>query len=268
MKNSKSFRDNVRRKAILALLSVSLLTAFQSADETSRKDPAPATGRTAASGTAEEKQKASVAAMMESIARQRASIERQTGESHADGFFTLAPPQHLSEQHFSETTRPPDCAPLSDSDVNALVGHAAKTEGLDPDLIRSVMKQESAFRPCAVSPKGARGLMQLMPATASELNVADPFDPASNVNGGAKFLKQLLDRYKGDVALALGAYNAGPANVDAANGIPKIPETINYVNQILGVLSNLNSAPGAGQQPTLPYDGLNLSQQMMNTLSH
>jgi soluble lytic murein transglycosylase-like protein len=96
-----------------------------------------------------------------------------------------------------------------------------------------VIKQESGFRPCAVSPVGAQGLMQLMPDTADQLRVADAFDPAQNVNGGAAYLKQLLTKYKGDIKLTLGAYNAGPKRTDDAGGVPNIPETQNYVASIL-----------------------------------
>lgn len=124
-----------------------------------------------------------------------------------------------------------------------MVGEAASKEGLSADLLRSVMKQESGFRPCAVSSKGAMGLMQLMPATAGQLGVQNPFDPVSNVDGGAKLLKQLLGRYGGDVPMALGAYNAGPAKVDAAGGVPAIPETMDYVWKILGMGGNLPPKP-------------------------
>lgn len=112
---------------------------------------------------------------------------------------------------------------------------AAKQEDVDKDTLRAVMQQESAFRPCSVSPKGAMGLMQLMPATASQFGVSDPFDNERNVEAGATFLKQLLVRYGGDLTLALGAYNAGPAKVDASGGVPDIPETQNYIKQILPV---------------------------------
>ena len=101
------------------------------------------------------------------------------------------------------------------------------------DLVNAVIDRESGARPCAVSVKGAQGLMQLMPAVASELGVKDAFDPKQNVDGGTKLLKQLLTKYNGDVGLALGAYNAGSARVDREGGIPKIPETINYVSDIL-----------------------------------
>jgi soluble lytic murein transglycosylase-like protein len=126
-----------------------------------------------------------------------------------------------------------DCEPLPPSEVDSLVGEAAKRQDLDETMLRGVIQQESAFRPCAVSAKGAMGLMQLMPATASDLGVPDPFDPADNLNGGARFLKELLMRYGGDLSMALGAYNAGPSKVDAAAGLPAIPETQDYVRRIL-----------------------------------
>jgi soluble lytic murein transglycosylase-like protein len=271
MNNSKRFGINPRPKALLALMTFGLSLALHSADKPSPEIPASTNGQAEAAVSTADKQRASVAAMADSLARQRASIQRQVAGVQGDGFFTSAPPRP-----FSEVSPGPGCPPLSDSEVSALVGHAAKKEGLDPDLIRSVIRQESAFQPCAVSAKGALGLMQLMPDTASQLKVVNPFDPSSNVNAGARLLKQLLDRYKGDVALALGAYNAGPANVDAAKGVPNIPETVNYVNQILRVLSDGNSAhssdqPGIWRSPLSPngsFDGLNLGHEMINVLNH
>jgi soluble lytic murein transglycosylase-like protein len=105
--------------------------------------------------------------------------------------------------------------------------------GLDPDLVRAVIRQESGFQPCAVSAKGAAGLMQLMPATLAELEVQDAFDPEQNIDAGIRLLRRLLDRYNGDLALALAAYNAGPMRVDGANGVPPIPETRQYVSDLL-----------------------------------
>jgi len=102
--------------------------------------------------------------------------------------------------------------------------------------LRAVIAKESSFRPCAVSSAGAMGLMQLMPGTASDLNVANPFDPEENVFAGSRFLRYLLNRYNGDTALALGAYNAGPTRVDRNKKVPDIPETQAYVSGILGML--------------------------------
>src|SRR5581483_940451 len=117
-----------------------------------------------------------------------------------------------------------------------LIEEAARRENLKPDLLRGIIRQESGARPCAVSAKGAEGLMQLMPATSAEFGVSDPFDPKQNIQAGAKFLKQLLTRYSGDVTKALAAYNAGSARVDQADGVPAIRETMHYVSSILGSL--------------------------------
>jgi soluble lytic murein transglycosylase-like protein len=129
-----------------------------------------------------------------------------------------------------------DCDPLPDADLNPLIATAATKEGVKAELIRAVMKQESGFKPCAISAKGAEGLMQLMPATAEEFHIADPFDPEQNVSAGAKLLKQLLTKYAGDLKLALSAYNAGSGRVDETGGVPDIAETQGYVS---GIMNNL-----------------------------
>jgi len=184
------------------------------------------------------------AAMQESLAKQRASIEQQTGNA-GGGFFLLPRAASLGGVTGAVAPAPiipigmpqvAECDPLPAPEVESLVGETSEREGVSPDLLRSVMKQESAFRPCAVSSKGAMGLMQLMPATAEQMGIVDPFDPISNLDGGARFLKQLLTRYGGDVPKALGAYNAGPAKVDATGAVPAIPETVDYVRQILAAL--------------------------------
>ena len=128
------------------------------------------------------------------------------------------------------------CDPLPDIELTPLIQQAAQQEGLDANLLRAVAQQESGFRSCAVSQKGAMGLMQLMPATAQELGVHDPFDPAESLLSGARLLKQLLARFGGDTSLALGAYNAGPERVEESGGVPQIPETLNYVQRILSRL--------------------------------
>jgi soluble lytic murein transglycosylase-like protein len=117
-----------------------------------------------------------------------------------------------------------------------MIDVAARRESVDPTLVREVARQESGFRPCAVSPKGAEGLMQLMPATQVQLQVQNPFSAQESLEAGSKLLKQLLDRYHGDLPQALSAYNAGPGPVDRAGDVPPIPETQNYVSSILNRL--------------------------------
>lgn len=127
----------------------------------------------------------------------------------------------------------PDCLRLSDTAMDTLVQRGAQANLLSPRLLREVIRRESDSVPCAVSRAGAMGLMQLMPETADSLGIADPFDPAQNIAGGGRYLRALLDRYGGDLELALGAYNAGPGRVDRAGGIPLFPETQDYVSSIM-----------------------------------
>lgn len=115
-----------------------------------------------------------------------------------------------------------------------IIHEAARTYDLDPVLLAAVMRIESNFDPFAVSPKGACGLLQLIPATARRFGVGDVFDPAENVHGGARYLQWLMARYDGDTRLALAAYNAGENAVDRYGGIPPYRETQNYVRKVLG----------------------------------
>ena len=128
---------------------------------------------------------------------------------------------------------PPECQPLVWGEVQQRFAEEEKRNGLPRGLLGAVAMQESALSPCAVSRAGAQGLMQLMPSTASGLGVADTFDPWRNLAAGGDLLRQLLMRYGGDLRLALGAYNAGPARVDAYGGIPPFVETQNYVQDVL-----------------------------------
>jgi len=131
---------------------------------------------------------------------------------------------------------------FTQQEIDAAIDQSARQHDVDPTLVRAVIKVESNFNPNAVSPKGAMGLMQLMPQTARELNVSNPFDPQQNVDAGVRHLKHLMENYGGDVKLTLAAYNAGAGAVARSAGVPNFPETRNYVNRI----SNLYyGGPGA-----------------------
>ena len=120
----------------------------------------------------------------------------------------------------------------SQEDIDASIVMAAARHNVDPNLVRAVVKVESNFNSNAVSRKGAMGLMQLMPTTARQLNVKNPFDPEQNVDAGVRHLKQLLENYNGDVNLTLAAYNAGAGAVARSAGVPHFAETQNYVRRI------------------------------------
>jgi soluble lytic murein transglycosylase-like protein len=124
------------------------------------------------------------------------------------------------------------------------INQAAHNNGIDPNLLASLVQQESGGNPNAVSPKGAAGLTQLMPGTASDLGVTDPFDVEQNLEGGAKYLAQMLSQFGGDVSLALAGYNAGPGSVASAGGIPNNGETPQYVNNVLANYMSI-SPPGS-----------------------
>ena len=117
--------------------------------------------------------------------------------------------------------------------LSEIVRDASDKNLVDENLIRSVIRQESGTNPRAISPKGARGLMQLMPATARNLGIADPFDARENVNGGVKYLRELMAQFDFDLAKALAAYNAGPESVVRFHGVPPYPETRAYVRKII-----------------------------------
>ena len=181
-------------------------------------------------------------AMAPSLAQQRASVRVQASAAAktstgipAATFFTEAPPTGLGLLA--------ECDPVPAEQLNGMITGAAQKEGVSFEVIKAVIEEESAARPCAISYRGAEGLMQLMPATAEQFNVQDPFDPKENIGAGTKLLKLLLDKYDNNLALALSAYNAGSGRVDQEGGIPPIPETLNYVADILQKLRPAEDKP-------------------------
>lgn len=134
-------------------------------------------------------------------------------------------------------------------DLGSLIKQAAKRHGLEPDLLAAVISVESGYRSDAVSPRGAQGLMQLMPATARDLAVTDPFDPRQNIEGGARYLRQLLDTHDGAYWKALAAYNAGGGRVKQYKGLPPYRETIQYVKLVLHRYQHPEDPPTGQLQP-------------------
>jgi soluble lytic murein transglycosylase-like protein len=155
-----------------------------------------------------------------------------------DNNFIDVPTAEISEMIASEESAPvlavaPELQDKKQFNLNEVVSAASGKHRIDPDFITSVIRAESRFNPRAVSPKGAQGLMQLMPGTASQLGVRDAFDPFANVDAGTQYLRDLLVKYDGDIARALAAYNAGPARVAQFQGVPPYRETRAYVTEII-----------------------------------
>jgi soluble lytic murein transglycosylase-like protein len=172
-----------------------------------------------------------------SIARQRQSLRTQEESVARQRTAAGQPPRTLPAVRFVESaeqgSRPFECEPTSPMVLETAIHNAAQTYGVASALIQAVIRQESGGYPCAVSDKGAMGLMQLMPDTAADMGAIEPFDVSQNVAAGTRLLAELMQRYKGDLNRVLGAYNAGTSAVDRAGGTPPFPETINYVHSIV-----------------------------------
>jgi hypothetical protein len=143
----------------------------------------------------------------------------------------------------------------SGPEMNDLINSISERHHLDPDLINSVIHAESGFNPRAVSPKGAQGLMQLMPKTSTELGVGNAFDPQANVEGGTRYLRELLERYDFDLIKALAAYNAGPDRVEQYRGVPPYQETRAYVARIVRDFNRKKLAQQAKAKPSPAHTG-------------
>ena len=169
--------------------------------------------------------------------------------------FEAAPPEPVADPASGNHAKTPTLKPTSNgkvasfpsppvTDLSQVINDASGRYRLDPDLVNSVIKAESDFKVRAVSPKGAQGLMQLMPGTAAELGVPNALDPRANVEGGTRYLRELLERYNFDLVKALAAYNAGPQRVEQFGGVPPYYETRAYVARIVKDFNKKKIAQG------------------------
>ena len=170
-----------------------------------------------------------------------AQVYKWTDENGIVTFSNIAPPKNQDFQvlRFPCYAADPKCrsvswekVPLNTSAYRTEIRSAARNNAVEESLIRAIIHAESAYQPDAQSPKGAQGLMQLMPQTQAEMAVNDPFDPQANINGGARYLSRLLHEFGGDFELAAAAYNAGPNAVQKYGGVPPFDETQEYVRRV------------------------------------
>jgi SLT domain-containing protein len=180
-----------------------------------------------------------------------AADEPSVREKQVDGetVFTMRPTRRPDAALPAAPMGPRKAPP---AEIEAIVADASSRHGMDPRLVTTVIGVESGFNALAVSPKGARGLMQLMPQTARQYGVQNLHDPRENIEGGVAYLKDLTRRYNGDLRLALAAYNAGPEAVERASGVPNFQETRDYLRKIearYGVLALGGASGGGGTVP-------------------
>jgi len=171
----------------------------------------------------------------------QADVYKWVDENGVVTFTNIAPPSHQNYQvlKFPCYASDPKCralnwekVPLNTRSYRSEIQGAAQFNAVDESLIRAIIHAESAYQPDAQSPRGAQGLMQLMPATQRKLKISNPFDPASNIEGGTRYLADLLLEFDGDISLAAAAYNAGPTAVRKYGGVPPYDETREYVRRV------------------------------------
>jgi soluble lytic murein transglycosylase-like protein len=189
----------------------------------------------------------------------RGSVTRLYIAETPDNYIDVPTAEILGFEEIEAPVVPaPAPAPAPAANLDDMVSAASTRNNIDRDLILSVIRAESGFNPDAVSPKGAQGLMQLMPQTAARLGVQNALDPATNVEGGTRYLGQLLARYHNNVLLALAAYNAGPERVEQYRGVPPFRETRVYVTRIIRDFNRKKSAQRGPQ--TLSSGGRSVDQ--------
>ncbi|MBI4654785.1 MAG: lytic transglycosylase domain-containing protein [Nitrospirae bacterium] len=190
--------------------------------------------------------------IMASAAISYADIYRYVDENGVI-HFTNTPPDKGYKKIISEGKKGYIKNTVSPSSYHQIITEKSQKHNIEPSLVKAVIKAESNWDSTAVSRKGAIGLMQLMPYTAREMNVLNPFDPEENIEGGTRYLKYLLDKFNGDLTLAIAAYNAGPNTVEKFGGIPPIQETRQYVERILSLYNGKAPAPSSTKKPDIVY---------------
>ncbi len=185
----------------------------------------------------------------------RGEFTRLYMDGGTQNYVDIRRDQIVRFEEMPEPPKLPKLDPVRTASLEDIVISASNRYAIDPDLVLSLIRAESAYDPSAVSPKGAQGLMQLMPQTATYLGVENPMDAADNVEGGTRYLRELLTLYHEDIIKALAAYNAGPQRIEEFHGVPPYPETINYITRIVRDLNHRKLAKARVDSHTAGQSG-------------